>query len=86
MSDDIEAKFCRREIGQETPAKFCARAIKHVNPLEWCDECRAARLPFWPKDDEPGSIEAAHTEALTLNVREFKAYVIPLEHLETSPA
>ena len=53
MTEIIEAvresvKFCRREIGEETPPKFCARPIKHVNAHHWCDECRAERLPFWP--------------------------------------
>jgi hypothetical protein len=66
MADDESFKLCRREVGDETPVKFCARAIKHKNILNWCDECRAARLPYWPPVEiemTDGSKELTHHAA-----------------------
>lgn len=54
---DAAVKYCRREIGDETPTKFCMRPVKHVNALDWCDECRDERLPFWPAGDAPKAVK-----------------------------
>lgn len=41
-------RYCRR---QDASGKPCYKPIAKRNALSWCEDCRAARLPFWPAND-----------------------------------
>lgn len=63
MENEIEVKYCRREVSVMNPdntwtPKPCGDRISKKNALNWCDGCRA-RLPLWPADSAPIAQEAA---------------------------